>query len=161
MFEWGFYGRQGGIERSRFEDGLGRHLVDGHGFSGSPKTFKVAHLRKPLHLEGGCCLVLAAGRPRSIPGQGETSIRYMAVRCNFTIAARFLSTDCYGGKPVKVKFFGKSLDFTVESCYNNFRRLGHEPHDNYGLVVQLVRTLACHARGRGFDSLPGRQCVAL
>ena len=26
----------------------------------------------------------------------------------------------------------------------------------YGLVVQLVRTLACHARGRGFDSHPGR-----
>ncbi len=25
-----------------------------------------------------------------------------------------------------------------------------------GLVVQLVRTLACHARGRGFDSHPGR-----
>ena len=26
-----------------------------------------------------------------------------------------------------------------------------------GLVVQLVRTLACHARGRGFEPLPGRQ----
>ena len=26
----------------------------------------------------------------------------------------------------------------------------------HGLVVQLVRTLACHARGRGFESLPGR-----
>ncbi len=25
-----------------------------------------------------------------------------------------------------------------------------------GLVVQLVRTLACHARGRGFESLPDR-----
>ncbi len=25
-----------------------------------------------------------------------------------------------------------------------------------GLVVQLVRTLACHARGRGFDSHPDR-----
>ena len=28
-------------------------------------------------------------------------------------------------------------------------------HQN-GPVVQLVRTLACHARGRGFESLPGR-----
>ena len=28
----------------------------------------------------------------------------------------------------------------------------------HGLVVQLVRMLACHARGRGFESLPGRQC---
>ena len=27
----------------------------------------------------------------------------------------------------------------------------------YGLVVQLVRMLACHARGRGFESHPGRQ----
>ncbi len=26
----------------------------------------------------------------------------------------------------------------------------------FGLVVQLVRTLACHARGRGFESLPSR-----
>ena len=25
-----------------------------------------------------------------------------------------------------------------------------------GLVVQLVRTLACHARGRGFESHPNR-----
>ena len=28
-----------------------------------------------------------------------------------------------------------------------------------GLVVQLVRTLACHARGRGFESHPGRHLV--
>ena len=27
----------------------------------------------------------------------------------------------------------------------------------FGLVVQLVRTLACHARGQGFESLSGRQ----
>ncbi len=26
-----------------------------------------------------------------------------------------------------------------------------------GPVVQLVRTLACHARGRGFEPHPGRQ----
>ena len=28
--------------------------------------------------------------------------------------------------------------------------------DDLGPVVQLVRTLACHARGRGFESHPGR-----
>ena len=27
---------------------------------------------------------------------------------------------------------------------------------NYGPVVQLVRTLACHARGRRFEPVPGR-----
>ena len=31
---------------------------------------------------------------------------------------------------------------------------------NYGPVVQLVRTLACHARGQGFESPSGRQNVA-
>ena len=29
-----------------------------------------------------------------------------------------------------------------------------------GPVVQMVRTLACHARGRGFESLPDRQFFA-
>ena len=29
-----------------------------------------------------------------------------------------------------------------------------------GRVVQLVRTLACHARGRGFEPHSGRHCFA-
>ena len=29
--------------------------------------------------------------------------------------------------------------------------------DVHGSIVQLVRMLACHARGRGFESHPGRQ----
>ena len=40
---------------------------------------------------------------------------------------------------------------------------GHrfEPYCSHhnGPVVQLVRTLACHARGRGFESHPGRHSV--
>ena len=31
----------------------------------------------------------------------------------------------------------------------------------FGLVVQLVRTLACHARGRGFEPHPGRQFASV
>ena len=31
----------------------------------------------------------------------------------------------------------------------------------FGPVVQLVRTLACHARGRGSESLPGRQLAQI
>ena len=34
------------------------------------------------------------------------------------------------------------------------------PKKKYGPVVQLVRTLACHARGRGFEPHPGRQIFA-
>ena len=41
---------------------------------------------------------------------------------------------------------------------------GHrfEPYcsHHFGPVVQLVRTLACHARGRGFEPHPGRQMCA-
>ena len=35
--------------------------------------------------------------------------------------------------------------------------IGVQQHPKCGPVVQLVRTLACHARGRGFESHPGRQ----
>ena len=31
----------------------------------------------------------------------------------------------------------------------------------FGLVVQLVRTLACHARGRGFEPHPGRHLASV
>ena len=31
----------------------------------------------------------------------------------------------------------------------------------FGPVVQLVRTLACHARGRRFEPVPGRQFLPL
>ena len=31
----------------------------------------------------------------------------------------------------------------------------------FGLVVQLVRTLACHARGRGFEPHPGRHYASV
>gem|GEM_PF-5113965 len=40
------------------------------------------------------------------------------------------------------------IDFYLHLCDS------HVP--DFGLVVQLVRTLACHARGRGFESRPVR-----
>ena len=33
--------------------------------------------------------------------------------------------------------------------------------EGFGPVVQLVRTLACHARGRRFEPDPGRQFAAI
>ena len=35
--------------------------------------------------------------------------------------------------------------------------VGSTPTGGVGVVVQLVRTIACHARGRGFESHLSRQ----
>ena len=82
-------------------------------------------------------------------------------------------------------FFEKSLDKSPEMVYNilvatektttkndgSLAQLGeHLPYkqrvigsspivSTTGLVVQLVRTLPCHGRGRGFESHPDRQCT--
>ena len=40
-----------------------------------------------------------------------------------------------------------------DPCSSHSRRIGFS---NNGPVVQLVRTLACHARGQGFESPSGR-----
>ena len=50
--------------------------------------------------------------------------------------------------------FGKALDNQTALCYN-MRVV------NSGLVAQLVRALACHARGREFKSLPARHYVSI
>ena len=74
-----------------------------------------------------------------------------------------------------LKKYKKGVDKIKLLCYNNPRRIDgsiaqlgeHLPYKQRvigsspivptnGLVVQLVRTLACHARGRGFESHPGR-----
>ena len=51
----------------------------------------------------------------------------------------------------KVKISKINLDIKANILYNTFRN---------GPVVQLVRTLACHARGRRFEPVPGRQFFA-
>ena len=79
-------------------------------------------------------------------------------------------------KEKKQKKIKKSVDKTKPLCYNNpcridgsIAQLGeHLPYKQRvigsspivptnGLVVQLVRTLACHARGQGFEPPSGRQ----
>ena len=52
------------------------------------------------------------------------------------------------------KFSQKALDKQKVLCYNN-------PAERYGPVAQLVRALACHARGRGFEPHPGRQFLSV
>ena len=51
-------------------------------------------------------------------------------------------------------FSQKGLDKKKVLCYNNAA-------ERYGPVAQLVRALACHARGRGFEPLPGRHYLSL
>ena len=66
--------------------------------------------------------------------------------------------------PEKTKnFFGKNLKKLLTKCdpsriINNVAD-GMLLCELYGLVVQLVRTLACHARGRGFEPHPGRHML--
>ena len=46
-------------------------------------------------------------------------------------------------------FSKKPIDKPKMLCYNNAA-------ERYGPVAQLVRALACHARGRGFEPHPSR-----
>ena len=50
-------------------------------------------------------------------------------------------------------FLLKLLDKSYLCRYNNIR-------EKIGPVVQLVRTPACHAGGRGFEPHPGRHVAA-
>ena len=58
--------------------------------------------------------------------------------------------------PYKQRVIGSSP--IVSTSDNVVADATHPPL--YGPVVQLVRTLACHARGQGFESPSGRQKVA-
>ena len=104
----------------------------------------------------------------------------------FCINIQLVGTTFRGGADgpeIFLIFFEKALDNSSFICYNTNRRttrpgngsiaqLGeHMPYKHgvtgsspvvptksfYGPVVQLVRTLACHARGQGFESPSGRQ----
>ena len=56
---------------------------------------------------------------------------------------------------------GFGIDNPANTCYNKPRCGQGVFIESDGLVVQLVRTLACHARGRGFEPHPGRQNAAM
>ena len=50
----------------------------------------------------------------------------------------------------------KKLDNRISVLYNNRCLIMIQA---FGPVVQLVRTLACHARGRRFEPVPGRHAA--
>ena len=61
--------------------------------------------------------------------------------------------------PYKQGVIGSS---PIVSTYRNFIQIhGCRLRNHCGLVVQLVRMPACHAGGRGFEPLPGRQIYCL
>ena len=49
----------------------------------------------------------------------------------------------------------RKLDILLEKKQKH--RILNYLKSNFGSVAQMVRALACHARGRGFKSLPDRQ----
>ena len=63
------------------------------------------------------------------------------------VAERPNATDC------------KSVDYVFDGSNPSLPTIAqaNDKSTSYGSVVQLVRTLACHARGRGFKSHPSRQ----
>ena len=54
-------------------------------------------------------------------------------------------------------FLNKGIAKNQTMCYYNVRSVLTERTN--GPVVQLVRTLACHARGRRFEPVPGRHLL--
>ena len=66
-----------------------------------------------------------------------------------------------GSSPVWVTTYLYAWEHSSAGRASALQAEGHrfEPccaHHYFGLVAQLVRVLACHAGGRGFESLPGR-----
>ena len=65
---------------------------------------------------------------------------------------------CYNNKAVENEGKRGSLAQLGEHLPYKQRVIGSSPivPTIFGLVAQLVRALACHARGRGFEPHPGR-----
>ena len=76
------------------------------------------------------------------------------VLCYNTEVARLIDTQALSLNDTKRKFSSAGRASALQAEGHRF-----EPYNfhHYGQVVQLVRTLACHARGRGFEPHPGRQ----
>ena len=69
-----------------------------------------------------------------------------------------LTTDIKSSILISVERNGRIAQLVEHLPYKQ-RVIGSSPIATtilYGLVVQLVRTLACHARGRRFEPVPGR-----
>ena len=85
---------------------------------------------------------------------------------------RPVTAEVDGSNPFRVVFLLNTFadNFTVgvlaqlgEHLPYKQRVTGSSPvvPTTFGPVVQLVRTLACHARGRRFEPVPGRQFLPL
>ena len=62
-----------------------------------------------------------------------------------------------GSSPIVSTIFYNRGQILTPRCRN--MNAGNRIYSKWGPVVQLVRTLACHARGQGFESPSGRQSL--
>ena len=72
------------------------------------------------------------------------------------------SHESNGQTPNEMEFasgrYNENLRPTSEAFEAKLQNKPKRPTNFHGSVVQLVRTLACHARGRGFEPHPNRHC---
>ena len=80
----------------------------------------------------------------------------------WSLAGRRTTSTAQGHKDGKLGIMKKSFNFLCKT-FGSFGKTSYlctrkpKGATNFGAVVQLVRILACHARGRGFEPRPHRQ----
>ena len=95
-----------------------------------------------------------------IPLDEETKVKIRLIDCvGFMVegAAGHIEND--KERLVKTPWYEEQIPFTRAAEIGTRKVI--TDHSTIGLVVQLVRTLPCHGRGRGFESHPDRQQCSL